>query len=248
MRKSYSLIIVIVSTLLPFASFAQVSIASAIVAFQSGGKPFLDVGVSNSSEKPIYAVSELVRIKDPANKDSEVEETDDILVSPKRISIGPKSSRTVRLLLRKGLSDEERVYRLVFNPQDKLPEPDGTAETEAQRKQAVLRVVTTVGMLAFVEPKVLNVDFNWTFEGSKVIFKNNGNIHMRLYAPLLCPDDQKGKGSEVEVEKCKKIDSFRVYPGHSREVEIEPGYFLRFQKRIGEEKEVAIEEISIPKH
>ena len=137
------------------------------------------------------------------------------------------------------------MYRLIFSPESGQA---SEGEVVAPRgKQAVIKIVTTVGMIAFVEPRERKVDFDWKVEGRKVVFRNGGNLHILAYAPLQCPESEIGKGNKLDISKCRKIDSFRIYPGKTRTIEVDPDSFLRFEMHIGEETIAKNEEISIPK-
>jgi len=208
--------------------FAQVRVASSVVSLEAGDRPVLDVTVLNEFPQAIYVVPEIARIVNPGEKKDKFEPSDDIIVSPKRFSIPAKSERKARLILKKGFGEDERVYRLVFTPAPP-PEDLELEEAKGEKIRPFVRVITTIGLLVFVEPKVPAPNFDWTVEGKKVIFRNTGNIHIKLDEVLFCYSKEK--------PDCRKSEGKRIYPGQTFEVSGNPqDAILKFRKTVGESK------------
>jgi P pilus assembly chaperone PapD len=159
-------------------------------------------------------------------EDNKQVSTEDLIFSPKRFAIDPKGERTVRLLLKKPPSDKERVYRVVFRPSDRGF--GTTLEGESQGRKTVLKVLTGMGILVYVDPRAPKEDFSWEREGGKVVFQNDGNIHVRLFKLRHCPT-----ANEKDEEGCVQIPPRRVYGGKTHEIDVPPDRFVLFVKRVG---------------
>ncbi len=216
---------------------AQISVGRVISVFRANERFFQDIIVSNSGPDPIHVVAQLEKVKERTPDDTEVmEESTDILVSPKRFSVPANGNRTARMMLKKPSVDTEQVYRLSFKPdQSRLDETESGIKLQPD-KQAVIKVFTTIGMLIFVEPREVNANFSWTRTGGKVTFRNDGNIHEKLSQLVSCAteEDAKIKSWEERNEKCVKLGDKRVYPGFTHEVEVPENRWVTFRRKSGE--------------
>jgi len=211
------------NNLVPIASFllfllavlpqqvgAQISVSTVLVHFDARERPVHNIAVTNASGSPLYVTVSIEKIEQPGEEGSPASPSEDILISPKRFSVPGKSSRTVRLLLRKRPEELEQVYRVVFSPEER-----GFGESElnfeTQGKGAILRILTGMGVLVFVDPPNAKSELSWSRDGGTIRFKNEGNLHTRLI---------NGKACIGESDECQDLRARRVYGGREYEVRV----------------------------
>lgn len=226
-RLTGFVICVVLSCIAANTAVAQVSVGNSVVSMGSSDRPLTDVTVINGFATLVFVVPEVDLITNPGEGKDKFQPTDDLIVSPKRFSIPPKGDRKARVLLKKGFGEEEKVYRIVFTP---APPPEDLGEElkGGKRVRPLVKVVTTVGMLVFVEPKIVKPGLEWTVQGKKVTFRSTGNIHMKLDEVFLCDSNE-------DAPNCRKIEGKRIYPGQTYEISGGAGdAVLKFRKGVGE--------------
>lgn len=223
---------VFVLLLLPLAAAAQISVDRVIVNFKKGELPVRNVVVTNGGKEPLYvtAVSD-VMVK-PGTAEEARQPTEDLVVSPKRFSVEPGGQRTVRLLLKRKLGDEEQVYRVKFLPQGSEFDAQEMADSGKGRKTQ-LKVLFSVGMLIFAEPLEIQPKLEWKREGNEVVFRNTGNVNVMLEDVKLC------KSADAE---CSEHPSNRLYPGNEWKVQAPSALHVQMRKQVGD----AYESLVIP--
>lgn len=211
---------------------AQISVNDVILHFGVGERPLQNVIVSNSSNEAFAVTVTVERFVNPDDPKSEFEPAEDLLVSPKKFSIDARGQRTIRLLLKKSPVDREIVYRVLFTP--KAGGFDDAVELKGSRR-AFLKVVTGMGILVFADPPDPHPDLTWTRVGDKLIFRNAGNVHVRI---------MDGKSCEPDGKQCIELPTKRVYGGTTYEVTVPRRKIVSYTKRNGSEG--AFQKIEIP--
>jgi len=199
---------------------AQVTVNNVIVTFLPTKRPIQNVLVGNSSENPAYVLAHVEVILNPGEQGDKVEPSKDILVSPKTFSIEPYGERAVRMLLRKVPTEKEKVYRVLFTPQDRGFGQE-VKETVSGRT-ASIRVLTGMGVLVFVQPKNPLGHLKWKRTKNKITFTNVGNVHVEL-----------GEGKMCVNEDCKEAPRKRVYAGQTYEIPVKADRKIEYLMRTG---------------
>jgi P pilus assembly chaperone PapD len=155
--------------------------------------------------------------------------TKDLIVSPRRFSIQGKGQRTIRVLLKKPLGQDEQVYRVKLTP--KFQGFPGENQSSAEKKTQ-LRIITTVGLLILADPLEAKPELVWERKGDNIIIKNQGNSNIYL--------DQGESCSSAGA--CKPLPANRLYAGNTWTVTAPEGQKVSFQSKssTGYEK-IAIE-------
>lgn len=215
--------------------YAQVAVSSSLFTFRPGVRPVQNVNVMNGSSVPMYVTIQVQAVKDLGAENTQYEPSEDILVSPKKFSIPPDGSRTVRMLLKNAPVDKERAYRVLVIPQQSDFDASQLQGTKFAKGSLVLKVATGVGMLVFVQPKDVIRKLRVERDSKGVKFINEGNTQVALSGGALCPAGVTleegelelvyyGKDSKVVATKgCTEFKGGRIHSGRSREVVAAPG-------------------------
>jgi len=215
--------------------WAQISVNDAILHIKAGKRPITNVVVHNNSDAVVYVVSQAQIVLNPGAEGEEQREmADNLLLSPKKFSLGPQGERTVRILLKKMPIEREEVYRVAFVPQDRRFDKEAE-DTQGSYvgSAAQLRIMTGMGVLLFVDPLKPKVDVSWRREGKEVIFKNDGNMHASLITPAACV-----KGEGAREETCTSLRGGRLYSGREIRLEVPENAVLKLGIRNGSTEEI----------
>ena len=234
----FALILTMVCLLSSQAGEAQISVSDSVIHFQAGTRPIVNVAVRNSSDSALFVSTVLERSADPGMADSKMVLDDSILVSPKKFSVPAKGERTVRLLLKKPLMETEQLFTLTFAPQEKEFDEDESQKIQVKGRGINLRILSGMAALVFVDPARPNPDLKWTREPGKVVFKNDGNQHVRILFAKACRKDTEG------AEECVPSEAKRVYSGKTHEVALADDATLTFSRKNGASGD--LEAIEIP--
>ena len=149
--------------------------------FLSPGQMATSLTVTNpgSSETAIQIRAYAWSQKD---NDDPLTATDDVLLSPPLVKIGPGASQVVRLILRKAPQGQESSYRILI---DQIP-PPGEA--------GVVHVVLRLSIPIFAKPAVrcvANVQFHIQNDGGQfyLVATNSGNLHEVMRDIVLTMDN-----------------------------------------------------------
>jgi P pilus assembly chaperone PapD len=225
-RLSFAeLLIFAAFVLLPLELIAQISVSNVLVSFKGSDRPVQNVSVLNSANTPLYVTVTIEKVIEPGVENSPSESTDSLLVSPRRFSVPAKGNRTVRLLLKTRHPEKEELYRVLFSPEERGFRQDDRAD-DAQNTGTVLRVLTGMGILVFVEPPGGDVELSWQRVGGQLIVSNSGSVHARLLNGKACPGELDGK-------ECIELPTRRVYGGKQLLVDVPSGYTVYYTFRRG---------------
>ncbi len=208
---------------LPENGFTQVTVDYAILHFKFGQRPVQNVVVGNSSDRVIYVTATVEEVLDPEAGGNKSQPTDTLLASPKTFSVEANGQRTVRLLLRQIPADKEKVYRVIFSPQDR-----GFGQEVRQDiggRVAVIRVLSGMGVLLFADPVNPHTALSWVRTADSIVFKNDGNVHVQLAEGKSCAPDNNGD--------CTTLDAKRIYGGSSYEIKVPENRRVTYLRRDG---------------
>jgi len=207
--------------LLATSSQAQISVDNVILRFSAGQRPVQNVNVRNNSDKLGYVTVEVTSVTNPG-KNEKAEKSKDLIASPKAFSIEANGVRAVRLLVQSAPIDEERIFRVSFIPQDK-GFGDEYVKTQSGRS-AVIRVLSGMGMLVFVDPTKPVIKLDWNRSGDNLVFENTGNVNIYLADGVSCPPGSEKNTEEKGVttaksDECPKLETKRLYAGAKLELQ-----------------------------
>ena len=199
-------------------SQAQVTANKAIVYFKQHERPIQDVLVLNHSKRKIGIKAVIKEILNPHDKEKrELIPTKDLIVSPKRFILQPSTQaitkRTIRLFLKNSKEDHERFFSVGLYPELKKEAPGGKTKVVKKGNKSInVKVLTSVGLLIFSEPKNPVQNLVWERKDNKIIFTNKGNISVRLFKGQIC---------NPGFDKCEKSKEHkRIYAGKQWEMEL----------------------------
>ena len=219
-------LITLIITVVALPALAQVSVDRAIVNFRRGDRPYHNVVVSNSGTEALYVTvvaDEMIR----AGFDDEKRgATESLLATPKRFSIQPQEQRTIRLVLKKPLQENEQVFRVKLLPQAKEFESEGVKKPG--EKKTSLKVLFSVGLLVLAEPAKVNAKLSWERSGNQVKLLNEGNVNILFEEVRHCA---------AEEQDCRTLPAVRLYPQNTISFPVDAKRTLFIRKQVGEEYE-----------
>ncbi|PCJ16454.1 MAG: hypothetical protein COB04_10885 [Gammaproteobacteria bacterium] len=189
-------------SLLLFASIASadISLDKIVIHFDSTSPPVNNIAVTNNSDAVIKVEAKVIETLNPG-QDSESEiKTRELSVAPKIFELQPHETRLTRVILRKKISDQEKMYRIRFFP-DK---PTRTTEQESGGMSVKIGVVVGMGVLILANPETPKPNLNFVRKDGKITFSNTGNITAQLQREPFCNKDRSA---------CTPLIGKRIYPG-----------------------------------
>jgi fimbrial chaperone protein len=163
------------------AARAQALSVLPVNVFLSPGQTATSLTVTNtgSSETAIQIRAYAWSQKDG---DDPLTATDDVLLSPPLVKIGPGASQVVRLILRKAPKGQESTYRILV---DQIPPPS---------EPGIVNVVLRMSIPIFAKPAVRclpDVKFYIENDGGQfyLVAMNSGNLHEVIRDVVLTTDD-----------------------------------------------------------
>lgn len=197
---------------------AQISVDRVILRFGKDDRRVQNIIVNNGGGEPLHVQTIVDKMIRPGFGDQKREETNKLLVVPKRFSIGPNAQRTVRIVLNEPHQSEETAYRLKFVPVSAPPseEPSGTVT------QPKIKVVFSVGVLVLSAPLEPRRSLEFQRHPDRILFSNKGNVSVVLENGRAC-----SKGNNLE---CTSLPANRLYPGNTWEVQVASGTIVNYQQ------------------
>lgn len=188
---------------LPFTSHAQMALNDSIVHFGSGYADRSDIEVSNSSTEPLYLRVTPYEIINPGTAGQQKVKIDNpkeagLLVSPNKMVVAPNGRKLVRFVNLNKKSDEEKVYRVLFEP----------VSGEVKGDETGLKLLVGYEVLVLTEPNRLDSKLDAERTSSGLMLKNTGNSNIYLRGVKQCPD-----GDEAATQ-CINLQDKRLYPGN----------------------------------
>lgn len=213
---------------------AQLTVDRVILTLKKDQRPVENLIVRNSGSSTLYVTVTPDVMLRPGAPDELRQETEDLLVSPKRFSIEAGGQRTVRVLLKKPFGDSEQVYRVKFIPEDRGFGKDIVAEHSG--KKTAVRVLTGIGILIFAEPIDPQPKLEWKRNGDTLAFVNGGNVNIFLI---------EGKHCKPDGQDCSPLPVDRIYPGNTFSVKAPKDRVVTYRKEVrGEFEDVIIPPVS----
>ena len=185
------------------SSQAAMVLSQAIVYFDADGKPTKDIIVTNPDDETLYLQTEVHKVINPGELDEKRIKADDpndvmLLVTPNKMIIPAKTSKTIRLVSLDIPKGKETVYRVTFRP----------VVGKLKATQTAIKILVAYQALIFVRPENPISNVIAQREGKRVTFTNNGTINVMLRNGKLCYEDKKPNCKELE-------NNHRLYAGQS---------------------------------
>jgi P pilus assembly chaperone PapD len=193
--------------LIPLPASASMALSKVVVDFASDGPPRDDIEISNPSDETLYVSIEPAEVIDPGDPgERRVSHPDPrelgLLISPKRLVLGPGERKIVRLSLLERPRDRDRIYRVAVKP----------VVGEIVATRSALKLVVGYDVLVIARPPYAHPRLEVARSGSTVVVRNAGNTNALLF---------KGRQCEAQ-DRCVELPSKRVYAGNTWQFEL-PG-------------------------
>jgi P pilus assembly chaperone PapD len=213
---------------------AQIAVDNVLLHMKAGKRPIVNTIVRNGSKSVFYVESEARLLINPGGGSEEkAVPADDLLLSPKKFSLGPNQERAIRLLLKKVPPEMEQVYRIAFIPQSRsFEEPENKASATFAGRSTDIRIITGMGLLLFVDPLKPRVQLAWTRAGGRITFTNKGNVLAGLVDAQACLKVKEGE------ENCTPVVTKRVYGGRDASVEVPGDRYFKLSVENGSTSEI----------
>lgn len=221
--------------LIPTFLVAQITTETSFVYFDADSAPVRNLAVYNShSEDTVLVEVEVTKINTSGEKDAKDAPTSDLIVSPKRFTMPPGTSRVSRIILRKPAGEKESAYRINFIPRA-VTDDEGKPPVTVGGRGVKLRVLTGVGAIIFAEPKDPKAILSWEDKGSSMVIKNTGNINVYVDDVYSCinPD------SDTTCTWIKEA-SKRMYPGYEKVIEKSKDKIIKITRRVNNDSKKII--------
>ncbi|WP_127716072.1 molecular chaperone [Halobacteriovorax sp. HLS] len=184
--------------------------------------------VSNDGETPI-AVQLEVKVRDMLSDGSEkLPETEDFLVFPDQLVLGPKSRRVVKVRWLKGeVEDFERSFRLIA---EQLPIDLNKKKGAKTDIKILLRYVAALYVTpSKAQSNISVVKSSATKDLKKVLIdvRNDGNLHLVLSSPKITFTQE---GKDFLVENYEGILGENILTRSNRKFLVTPPSLVNIQK------------------
>jgi P pilus assembly chaperone PapD len=193
---------------------ADMTLSKVVVDFTSARPPRDDIEIVNAGEDILYVSIEPAEIVDPGGPNQRRVANPDprqlgLLVSPKRVVLGPAERKVVRLSLLERPGERDRIYRVTIKP----------VVGELVARQSALKVVVGYDVLVIARPPNAQPLLELSRNGDIVEIRNAGNTNALLFNGRQCDDAQ--------VE-CAELPSRRIYAGGAWQFELPGSGEVRF--------------------
>ncbi|MFT7144391.1 MAG: P pilus assembly chaperone PapD, partial [bacterium] len=168
---------------MPHKSVAQVIVSDAILEFKNEERLIRSIAVGNASDdKTIHIQAQITEILNPASKNVEHIETQDVFTVPEIFTLKPRSQRAIRLVSNKRPENTERVFRVVFNPSI-------VKDDLGEGKPSHINLLTTTAVMMILNPPNAKENLTWNRKDGYINFTNNGNTNVVLRSGRYCAKD-----------------------------------------------------------
>ena len=164
------------------AMATDISVDNVHQYFLAGERPVKNLAVKNNNKEKAFAidvkVERVLGIDAKTGKVNLEDATRDFMFAPKQFVLKPNSSKNLRIVYVKPLSEnEERRYQMSFMPRIERSydnDPDATGI------QAGASVVVSTGVALMIAPQARDVNMLVKRTEDGAVFKNAGNVTINL--------------------------------------------------------------------
>jgi Mat/Ecp fimbriae periplasmic chaperone len=165
-----------------------------------------DIEITNVGDGIMYVSIEPAEVVDPGEA-NERRVTDPnpralgLLVSPKRLALGPGERKMVRISLLQRPVDRDRIYRVAIKP----------VVGEITAMHSALKVMVGYDVLVIARPAGARPILSVSRDGQALHIRNLGNTNAMLFD---------GRQCEAPQTDCVELPSKRIYAGGAWQVEL----------------------------
>lgn len=190
----------------------QISVNRSVIEFSKSAK-VQDIEVLNSGDHKVYLDLKAAEIINPESANPQrVELTDPrtspLIVSPRQLLVPPGERRRMRVILRQGATDKDRVFRLSVKPYSGSVKID---QNDTDKKSSAIKVLVGYDLLLLSRPAKLKPDISVERDNTSIAFHNRGNTNILLRKIEQCNSE----GSD-----CIEMQPNRLYAGESYKVNL----------------------------
>ena len=193
-------------------AYGQISVSRSVIEFSKSAK-VQDIEVVNKGENKVYLDLKVAQIINPESENAQRVELEDprtspVIVSPRQLLIPPGERRRMRVILRKGATDTDQVFRLAVKPYTGSVKVD---DAGGDKKSSAIKVLVGYDLLLLSRPERLNPDMTVSRNSNSISFVNNGNTNVLLRKIEQC---------DVAANSCVELQPNRLYAGERYTIEL----------------------------
>ncbi len=200
------------------ASFAQADIFvdRAILEF-SPSAPAQTLLVGNGGDEPVYVVTSLTEVLDPASATPQTRTYEDlrrapVIANPQTLLLQPGQRKLVRVFVKEAETRTDRVYKLTVKP---YIEDIAVNRPISDGSSGAIKVSLGYNILLLHRPEGSSPNVEVSREGGDIVFFNAGNTNVLLKDVRQCP-----AGDEVGDDACESLGTNRLYAGERWRIDL----------------------------
>ena len=219
--------------LLGAPAHAQITVDRSVIEF-SRTAPVQDLEIFNGGRDKIYLDMAVAEIVDPASDEPTRVEFDDprqapVLVSPRQLLVPPGTRKRVRVIMRAGADETDRVFRLKVSP---YTGKASLVDPSAGDKASAIKVLIGYDLLLISRPADLRPDIEVTRDETTIEFRNAGNTNVLLRRIVQCEPGVEPAAGPLD-DACAELQPNRLYAGETYRAALpKPGPAERFPVRV----------------
>jgi len=194
-------------TLIASISSANISLDKIVIHFDNASAPVNNVAVTNNSDAVIKVEAKVIETLNPGQTTESEIKTRELSVAPKIFELQPHETRITRVILRRKINDQEKMYRIRFIPDT----PSTSTEQQSGGMSVKIGIVVGMGVLILASPENPKPNLNFVRKDGKITFSNDGNITAQLQREPFCNQDK---------SLCVPLIGKRIYPHASWTMEV----------------------------
>lgn len=197
---------------------AQITVNRSVIEFGPDAR-VQDIEVRNGGENKVYLDLSVAEIVNPESESPTRVALDDprsaaVLVSPRQLLVPPGGRKRVRVILREGASEVDRVFRLRIAPytgKARLAAPGG------DKKSSAIRVLVGYDLLLLARPADARPQLEVKRDEDTIEFRNKGNTNVLLRRLAQCEAGVDPDAAD-SGDRCVELSPNRLYAGETYRV------------------------------
>ena len=204
------------------------SVDSTFVSIEPGDRSLRDIRVTNKTGEEMFIRTDVQRVYDSGTPDERYESTKVFVATPRRFSLPPMSTRSVRLLLTsEPPSEGEEIYRLILSPEAR-PDADAEVEGTINDRPATFSVVAALGVtVALPSPEAKGV-VRIESQYNQVSLINSGTRAVMVENCSTCP---------LDTDSCVSSGRKLLYPERPWSLPVKGSGVINCEFSLGKQKQ-----------
>lgn len=204
------------------------SVDSTFVSIEPGDRPLRDIKVTNKTGEEMFIRTDVQRVFDSGTPDERYEGTKVFVATPRRFSLPPMSTRSVRLLLTsEPPSEGEEIYRLILSPEAR-PDADLEVEGTINNRPATFSVVAALGVtVALPSPEAKGI-VRIESQYNQVSLINSGTRAVMVENCSTCP---------LDTDSCVSSGRKLLYPERPWSLPVKGSGVINCEFSLGKQKQ-----------